>query len=90
MEEKKTSKWNSVDGKQNRRFNRYFTANSTGEIKCFFCNESEEHTATNGPKGTKLIKYFACKKFTEMTPSERYEELKKNCLCTFSAFSLGQ
>ena len=77
MEEKKTAKLHNVDGKQNGRFNSHCTAISTGEIKCFFCNEEEERGATNGSKGTKIIQYFLCKRFTEMTPIERYQELKR-------------
>ena len=81
VEEKKLAKWNNVDAKQNGRFNNQFITSSPGEVKCFFCNESEEHVATNGPKGTKIIQYFACKKVTEITPSERYQELKRKGFC---------
>ena len=58
MEEKKTAELHNVDDKQNGRFNSHCTAVSTGEIKCFFCNEEEEHVATNRSKGTKIIQYF--------------------------------
>ena len=40
--------------------------------ECFFCNESDEYVATNKPKGTKIIKYLACRKLTGMKPSDRY------------------
>ena len=53
----------------------------------FFCNESVQHVATNRPKGTKIIQYFACKKFIEMTPSERYQESYKRMVSAFSACS---
>ena len=36
--------------------------------KCCFREEAEEHIATNGPKGTKIMQYFACQKFVEMPP----------------------
>ena len=36
--------------------------------KCCFYEEAEEHIATNGPKGTKIMQYFACQKFAEMPP----------------------
>ena len=31
------------------RYNRYFNRNSNIEPKCCFCEEAEEHIATNGP-----------------------------------------
>ena len=55
VEKKKPAKWNNVEGKQNGQFNSHFTASSTEGNKCLFCNESEEHVATNEPKGTKII-----------------------------------
>ena len=38
---------------------------------CYICGNTN-HTATNGPRGTKVIQYFACKKFVKMNPSERF------------------
>ena len=52
-----------------------------------FCIESEEHVATNGPKVTNIIQYFAWKKFTEMTPSDRNQELKRQVFCIQCLFS---
>ena len=47
---------------------------------CFICGETD-HVATSGPRGTKLIQYFSCKKFIEMSCAERFEELKRKNLC---------
>ena len=44
--------------------------------QCCFCEEAEEHIATNGPKGKKNVQYFACQKFVEMAPKDRFQELK--------------
>ena len=49
--------------------------------KCCFCEEAGEHIATNGPKGTKLMQYFACQKYVEMAPKDRFQELKNKSYC---------
>ena len=41
---------------------------------CHFCGE-DYHIATIGPGYSKVIQYFACKKFVKMTPSQRCAEL---------------
>ena len=47
---------------------------------CFICGE-EGHNKTNGPKGSKLIQYYSCRVFVEMTPSQRFNVLKKKGYC---------
>ena len=47
---------------------------------CSFCNE-EGHIKTKGPNGKMLIQYFSCKKFAEMNPLQRYQELRRKGLC---------
>ena len=47
---------------------------------CHFCGE-DDHIATTGPGYSKVIQYFACKKFVEMTPSQRCAELFRKGLC---------
>ena len=47
---------------------------------CSICGDSD-HIPTNGPGNTKLIQYFACKKFAEMSPADRFGVLRKNGLC---------
>ena len=49
--------------------------------KCCFCEEAEGHVATNGLKGTKIVQYFACQKFVEMAPKDRFQELKNKGCC---------
>ena len=36
---------------------------------------------TAGPGETKLIQYFTCKQFVEMTPADQFQLLKKKGLC---------
>ena len=59
------------------------------EPKCCFCEEGEEHIATNGPKGTKIVQCFAYQKFVEMAPKDRFQELKNKSysLCLFPGAS---
>ena len=47
---------------------------------CSFCGGSG-HVMTNGPGFTKVIQYFACKKFVDMTPAERFKEIRKKGFC---------
>ncbi|XP_066917918.1 uncharacterized protein [Clytia hemisphaerica] len=56
------------------------TSSPPDQSKCFIC-DSSDHILTSGPQGTKLIQYFVCKKFVEMTPSNRFAELKRKNLC---------
>ena len=53
----------------------------TSQEKCSFCDEDSHHVKTNGPNGTKIIQYFACKKFHDLTPAERFRELRSRGLC---------
>ena len=48
---------------------------------CCFRGKAEGHIATNGPKGTKIVQYFACQKFAEMAPKDRFQELKNKGYC---------
>ena len=53
----------------------------TGTINyCSICGNSD-HVATNGPNSTKIVQYFACQKFVQWSPSERFAELKSRGLC---------
>ena len=63
------------------RYNSHFTNNSSMEPKCCFCKETGENIATNGPKGMKIVWYFACQKFVEMAPKDRFKELKNTGYC---------
>ena len=44
---------------------------------CSFCGESG-HVAANQ---TKIIQYFSCRTFVEMTQKYRFAELQKKCFC---------
>ena len=54
-------------------------------LVCNFCGK-DDHFAINGRNGSKLIQYFACKKFVELSPQARFAELRKKgfcCQCLF-------
>ncbi len=48
--------------------------------KCYIC-EGDDHVQTNGPGGTKLVQYFACKTFTDWQNKERFQCLKTKKYC---------
>ena len=56
----------------------YFTTAVNPE--CKFCGETD-HVATNGPNKTKIVQYFACKKFCELNCLGRYKELVAKGFC---------
>ena len=70
-DEKKNNKQNS-NGRQIGKNGAHFTNQSTDK-KCYFCDETDNHIATAGPRGTKIIQYFAYKKFVKMIPKERIQ-----------------
>ena len=78
-DEKRNIKQNS-DGRQIGKNGAHFT-NQSAEKKRYFCDETDDHIATAGPRGTEIIQYFACKKFVEMTPKERFQELRRKGYC---------
>ena len=41
-------------------------------VECKFCGE-EGHVATNGPNRTKIVQYFACKKFCQLSCAGRFK-----------------
>ena len=58
-------------------------------LRCYFCDEKEDHIATNEPKASRLLRYFGYQKFTEMTPSGRFQLFRKigYCIqCLFHGF----
>ena len=60
--------------------NQYHNDQDNKQTKCSFCGE-EGHVLTNGPNGSSLIQYFACRKFTELNPGQRFRELRTKGLC---------
>ena len=73
--------------KQNQDGSSHFSSDQCSS--CSFC-DGTDHVATNGPKGTKLIQYFACQKFAEMTPNERFLTLKRKGYCIQCLFPGAQ
>ena len=55
-------------------------ADKDADLVCAICG-AKDHVATNGPAGTKIIQYFTCRKFVEMSPTERFNELRRKGLC---------
>ncbi|XP_066917852.1 uncharacterized protein [Clytia hemisphaerica] len=55
-------------------------ANGQSITECFVCGATD-HVQTNGPNGTKLVQYFACKKFVDMSPADRFQFLLTNGFC---------
>ena len=53
--------------------------------ECFICGEVG-HVKTNGPRGSKLVQYFSCNQFVQMTPSQRFNTLKQKGLCSQCLF----
>ena len=49
-------------------------------IKCPICDETGHYQVT-GPQGNKIIQYFSCKKFVQMTPLDRFKVLRKKGYC---------
>ena len=49
-------------------------------MTCHICSK-EDHVPNGGPGGIKLIQYFTCKQFAEMTPADRLQLLKEKGLC---------
>ena len=64
-----------------RKFHGHYTKSEKDvSLLCCICGE-DGHVATVGPGYSKIIQYFACKRFVEMTPDERFMELKTKRLC---------
>ena len=61
---------------------------NTGPPKCHLCG-ADDHVATNGPKGSKIVQYFACKKFAEINPHDRFMWLKDKGFCKQCLFPGG-
>ena len=58
----------------------HVSSSPASSMKCSFCGELG-HYETKTRHGSNLIQYYACKKFVEMNPLERYKELRRLGLC---------
>ena len=63
------------------KHNEHLAGAANSDSKCYFCDENENHIATNAPKVSKIVQYFACQTFAEVAPSERFQLLRKNGYC---------
>ena len=59
------------------------------QLDCVIC-QAKDHTATTGPRGSKIVQYFACQRFVQMSPAERFNELKSKGLCTQCLYPGGR
>ena len=73
-------KEDSFDSKKGYRGSSHIADGGKIQKICSFCEESD-HVATNGPNQSKIIQYFSCRKFVEMTPKYRFAELQKKGFC---------
>ena len=69
----------TIESSCSRRSSSYVT-NDPSNDACYFCGETD-HVKTAGPNGMKLVQYFSCRKFVEMTPNQRFLELRNKGLC---------
>ena len=53
---------------------------SAGTTKCAFCDETGHFERTN-VNGNKVVDDFSCEKFVQMTPLDRFNELRRKGLC---------
>ena len=65
----------------------HFTRSPNDARKCAICDKTD-HEPTTTSRGNKVINYFSCEKFVNMTTKNRFEELKRKHLC-FQCLSPG-
>ena len=72
----------SGDSNRDKTKNRNSThlTNLQKQQTCFIWS-GNDHVATNGPGGSKLIQNFVCPRFASMTNKERFEELRAKGFC---------
>ena len=51
-----------------------------GGLKCSLCNE-RGHATSNSANGTTLVQYFACRRWAEATPAQRFRTLRSKNFC---------
>lgn len=76
------------DASKTTRNQRYGYSSSSSSIPsepiCFICNSKDgtnDHVSTLGPGGTRILQYYTCKKFVELTPADRLSLLKEKGYC---------
>ena len=73
-------KKNKGDSKSKDSYHLSSDSNAASKSDCHICGKSD-HIITNGPKGCKLVQYFACPKFVKDTCEQRLKELNDKGLC---------
>lgn len=58
----------------------YQTDTRRDPLKCAICDKTD-HEPTVTRRGTRVINYFSCETFVNMTVKQRFEELKRKHLC---------
>ena len=81
----KPSKGDSTHHTDGGDSSHYDDQNNQNIKVCFVCGESD-HVQTNGPRGSKIVQYVACKYFAEMKPVERFKLLKTKGYCVQCLF----
>ena len=60
------------------------TPSPSSPVVCSLClahDGASDHVSTSGPGGTRLIQYYTCKRFAELTPAKRLYLLKEKGYC---------
>ena len=57
----------------------------TSDMQCHICRKTG-HTIITTAKGNKIIPYYVCEEFVNMSPSERLSKLRSKNLCTGCLF----
>ena len=73
-------KKNKGDSKSKDSYHLSSDSNAASKSDCHICGKGD-HIITNGPKGCKLVQYFACPKFVKDTCEQRLKELNDKGLC---------
>ncbi len=72
-----------------KKHNSHFTQDQNRNLNCSYCG-ANDHVATRGPKGSKLVQYFSCVKFANDTCIQRFETTKGKGLCYQCLFPGGR
>ena len=72
------------ENRSSRYKHSYYSPEAMTNPICYICGASsgsDNHVATSGPGGTRIIQYFTCKVFVDMTPAARVAILRDNGFC---------
>ena len=82
----KTNSTNSskFENRSSRYKHSYCSPDAMTNPICYICSASsgsDNHVATSSPGGTRIIQYFTCKVFVDMTPAAKVEILRDKGFC---------